>query len=292
MHLTGRPVFRRVVSYLDDILIYSRTFEEHLKALRRVFERFRSANLKLSPEKCTWFQKQTAFLGFLVSKEGVATHPEKIKKVKAFPTPTNTKTVRAFLGLASYYRKYVHQFAKIAHPLTRLLRRENLARKQFSWTGECETAIQTLKSKLISAPILALPRFGEPFQLSTDASNFAVGCVLEQVQDGELRVIAYASQVLPPNKRKWSAFQREAYALFWASRKFRPYILGGKVSFITDHALSPIFATRNPFPKKYKLTSWSWNYTTILLPTDQERDMAMLMLYQGSPWMKPTITCP
>ena len=256
--------FEEVVSYLDDILIYSRTFEEHLQALRRVFERFRAANLKLSPEKCTWFQKQTAFLGFLVSKEGVATHPEKIEKVKAFPTPTNTKTVRTFLGLASYYRKYVHQFAKIAHPLTQLLRKENLAKKQFSWTGECETAFQTLKSKLISAPILALPRFGEPFQLSTDASNFAVGCVLEQVQDGELRVIAYASQVLPPNKRKWSAFQREAYALLWASRKFRPYILGGKVSFITDHAPLTHLRNKESIPEKvqtYFLELEQYDYT-------------------------------
>ena len=253
-----------VVSYLNDILIYSRTFEEHLQALRRVFERFRAANLKLSPEKCTWFQKQTAFLGFLVSKDGIATHPEKIEKVKAFPTPTNAKTVRAFLGLASYYRKYVHQFAKIAHPLTQLLCKENLAKKRFSWTCECKTAFQTLKSKLISAPILVLPRFGEPFQLSTDASNFAVGCVLEQVQDGELRVIAYASQFLPPNKRKWSVFQREAHALLWASRKFRPYILGGKVSFITDHAPLTHLRNKESIPEKvqiYFLELEQYDYT-------------------------------
>ena len=117
---------------------------------------------------------------------------------------------------------------------------------------------------MISAPILALPRFGEPFQLSTDASNFAVGCVLEQVQDGELRVIAYASQVLPPNKRKWSAFQREAYALLWASRKFRPYILGGKVSFITGHAPLTHLRNKESIPEKvqtYFLELEQYDYT-------------------------------
>ena len=147
----------------------------------------------------------------------MATHPEKIEKVKNVPIPSSPKDVRAFLGLASYYRRHVKNFAKIAFPLTQLLCKEVTKRKQFVWSIECESAFKRLKSKLVSAPILALPRFGEPFRLCTDALNFAVCCVLEQVQDGKTRVIAYASQVLTPNKRKWCAFQREAYALLWAS---------------------------------------------------------------------------
>ena len=242
--------FEEVVSYLDDILVYSRSFLDHLAALRRVFERFRAANLKLSPEKCKWFRQETEFLGFLVTEKGVATHPEKIEKVKNVPIPSSPKDVRAFLGLASYYRRHVKDFAKIAFPLTQLLCKDVIKRKQFVWSIECESAFQLLKSKLVSAPILALPRFGEPFRLCTDASNFAVGCVLEQVQDGKTRVIAYASQVLTPNKRKWSAFQREAYALLWASRKFRHYILGGKVTFITDHAPLTHLRKKESIPEK------------------------------------------
>ena len=256
--------FEEVISYLDDVLIYSRTFNEHLTSLRRVFSRFREANLKLSPEKCKWFQKQTEFLGYLITEDGVKTHPDKIEKIRSFPTPNNTKTVRSFLGLASYYRRYVHQFAKIAYPLTAMLCKQASKKKQFVWTNDCETAFQTLKHKLISAPILALPRFGQPFQLYTDSSDFAVGCVLEQLQDGKSRVIAYASHVLTPNKRKWSAFQREAYGLLWASRKFRPYILGGKVTFITDHAPLTHLRKKDSFPEKvqaYFLELEQYDYT-------------------------------
>ena len=255
--------FEEVISYLDDVLIYSKTFNAHLTTLRRVFSRFREANLKLSPEKCKWFQKQTEFLGYLITENGVRTHPDKIEKIKFFSTPSNIKAVRSFLGLASYYRRYVHQFAKIAHPLTQLLRKD-ASKNRFMWTSECETSFQTLKSKLVSAPILALPCFGKPFKLYTDASDFAVGCVLEQVQGGKSRVIAYASQVLTPNKRKWSAFQREAYALLWASRKFRPYILGGKVTFITDHAPLTYLRKMDSIPEKvqaYFLELEQYDYT-------------------------------
>ena len=137
--------FEEVISYLDDVLIYSKTFNSHLITLRRVFSRFREANLKLSPEKCKWFQNQTEFLGYLITENGVRTHPDKIEKIKFFPTPSNTKAVCSFLGLA-YYRRYVHQFAKIAHPLTQLLLKD-ASKNRFMWSSECETSFQTLISK-------------------------------------------------------------------------------------------------------------------------------------------------
>ena len=116
--------FEEVISNLDDVLIFSKTFTSHLTTLRRVFNRFREANLKLLPENCKWFQKQTEFLGYLITENGVRTHHDKIEKIKFFSTPSSTKAVRSFLGLASDYCRYVHQFAKIAHPLTQLLRKD------------------------------------------------------------------------------------------------------------------------------------------------------------------------
>ena len=143
----------------------------------------------------------------------------------------------------------MHQFAKTAHSLIQLLRKD-ASKNQFMWTSECETSFETLKSNLVSAPILALPCFVEPFKLYTDASDFAVGCVLEQVQGGKSRVIAYTNQVLTPSKQKWSAFQREAFALLWVSRKFRPFILAGKVTFITNHAPLTYLRKKDSIPEK------------------------------------------
>ena len=177
--------FEDVISYLDDVLIYFKTFNAHLTTLRRIFSRFRDANLKLSPKKCKWFQKQTEFLGHLITENGVRTHPDKIEKINFFPTPSNAKAVRSFLGLASYYRRYVHQFAKIGHPLTQLLRKD-ASKKRFMWTSECETSFQTLKNKLVSAPILALPCFEEPLKLYTDASDFAVAVFWNRFNVGNL----------------------------------------------------------------------------------------------------------
>ena len=131
-----------------------------------------------------------------------------------------------------------------------MLCKETLKRHRFLWSEACESAFQTLKTKLTSAPVLSLLRFGEPFQSYTDASNFAVGCVLVQIQEGQPKVIAYASQVLTPNKRRWSTFQREAYALLWASKKFRSYILGGKITFITDHAPLVHLRKKQSIPEK------------------------------------------
>ena len=131
--------------------------------------------------------------------------------------------------------------------MTHLLCKETLKRPCFLWSEACESAFQTLKT---SAPVLTLPRFGKPFQLYTDASNFAVGCVLEKIQEGKPKVIAYASQVLTPNKRRWSTFQREAYALLWASRKIRSYIIGGKITFITEHAPLVHLRKKESIPEK------------------------------------------
>jgi hypothetical protein len=139
--------------YLDDIITKGRTVDELVDNLSQVFDRLQKAGLKLKPKKCHLFQKQVLYLGHVVSEEGIATDPEKIKAVKAWPSPRNPKEVRSFLGLAGYYRRFVKSFADIAKPLYRLT--EN--NRDFVWTKEAESAFQTLKQKLMEAPILGYP---------------------------------------------------------------------------------------------------------------------------------------
>jgi len=176
--------------YLDDILVYSKTFPEHLNHLRQVFDRLRHANLKLKPSKCKFACNKVHYLGHVVSSEGIAPNEDKISAVKDFPHPHNVKTVRSFLGLANYYCRFVKDFAKIAAPLNQLLRKDH----KFVWTAQCEEAFQALKAALISAPILAFPDFSEIFHLYVDASNEGIGATLGQIQNGKEVAIAYAGR--------------------------------------------------------------------------------------------------
>ena len=179
--------------YIDDILIASATFEEHLQHLEQVFNRLRTANLRLKPKKCRFLCKEVKYLGHVISVHGVLPDPEKTNQVKSFPTPTDVTSVCRFLGLASYYRRFVPKFAKIAAPLHALLKKENA----FEWTTECTTAFNLLKDALTSSPVLVYPKFGpdSEFILETDASFVGLGAVLSQQQeDGKAHPIAYASR--------------------------------------------------------------------------------------------------
>ena len=158
--------------YLDDIIVKSDTFEKQILHLTQVFERLRQANLKLSPKKCNLFKHKVAFLGHIVSSEGISTNPEKVEAVQTWPVPKNVKQVRSFLGLCSYYRKFIRNFSTIAKPLTRLTEKHM---SKFSWTGECNDAFTELKSRLVSAPILTYPDIEQDFILDTDASGVGIG---------------------------------------------------------------------------------------------------------------------
>ena len=175
--------------YLDDVIILGRSFSEHLHNLRNVFDRFQEAGLKLKPSKCTFGQKEVAFLGHIVSDQGVATDPAKVAAIANWSTPRSRKEVQQFLGLGKYYRRSIKDFATIAKPLHRLAEED----REFLWTESCEEAFWKLKGKLISAPILAFPDFTKSFVLDTDASNEGIGAVLSQVEAGKEIVIAYAS---------------------------------------------------------------------------------------------------
>ena len=217
--------------YLDDILVYSRTFEDHLCHLRQVFDRLRHANLKLKPSKCKFACPQVKYLGHVVSPEGIAPDDDKISAVRDFPRPHNVKTVRSSLGLANYYRRFIKDFAKIASPLNKLLRKD----QKFIWTDSCEQAFKALKDALISAPILAFPDFKEQFHLYTDASNEGLGVTLGQIQNNREVAIAYAGRDLNAAEKNYSTTEREALAVIFGIKKFEPYLYGRKFILPTDH---------------------------------------------------------
>ena len=158
--------WRQCLIYLDDILVFSETFDDHLSHLEQIFSRLRQANLKLKPSKCDFVAKEIKYLGHIISKHGVRTNPDKTKAVSTFPVPKTQKDVRSFLGMCNYYRKFVKDYANLASPLNNLLRKET----KFSWTDECQQAFDALKQSLLTSPILAYPDLSKKFILTCDAS--------------------------------------------------------------------------------------------------------------------------
>src|SRR2546425_823602 len=169
---------------LDDIILFSNTVEEHLERLRRLLARLRWAKLKLKPSKCHLLQRKVNFLGHVITEGSVATDPEKTEQIRTWVRPQNVHEVRSFLGLASYYRRFVPAFGQIAAPLHALTGKH----ARFLWTEECEVAFEVLKDRLVSSPVLAMPRDTGEYRLHTDASNYAIGAVLSQVQNVEDKV--------------------------------------------------------------------------------------------------------
>ncbi|XP_074288176.1 putative mitochondrial protein AtMg00860 [Silene latifolia] len=181
-----------VVVFIGDILVYSKTKEEHEEHLRIILQTLREHQLYAKLSKCEFWLEKVSFLGHVISREGVVMDPTKIEAVSKWVAPKNVAEIRSFLGLAGYYRRFVKDFSKIARLLTSLMRKEN----RFKWDRICETALFILKERLTMAPVLSLPKGSENFEVYTDASNNGLGCVLMQ----NVRVIAYASRQLKTYK--------------------------------------------------------------------------------------------
>jgi transposase InsO family protein len=222
------------LAYIDDIIVYARSLEEHFERLCIVLSRICQAGLKVKPSKTALLQKSVGFLGHLVSAAGVQAHPEKTKQILDWGVPRCLRDVRAFIGISSYYRKYINGYARTAAPLTALLSKG----RAFEWTQECQHAFDELKRALTNPPILALPQDNCQYILDTDSSAFAIGAVLSQVQDGETRVIAYASKHLSTREQNYCVTRRELLAVVHYLKYFRQYLLGANPPFKvrTDHA--------------------------------------------------------
>lgn len=222
-----------VLVYLDDVIIFSKSFEEHLDHLKQVLERFRSVGLKLQPKKCTFAQKEVKYLGHIVGQDGVSTDPAKLQIVRNYPIPTKVSEVRSFLGFVGYYRKYIKDFCKISEPLTNLTRKN----VHFVWNEKCVEAFETLKQRLLEPPILAYPRFdGTEFILQTDASFKGLGFILAQKHDGKERVISYGGRALHDAEKNYTTTELEALAVVEGIKKYAPYLQHSvKFIVVTDH---------------------------------------------------------
>lgn len=218
--------------YLDDIIVPSETLEQMILRLRQVLERFRQAGLKLKPSKCFLFRREVQYLGHVVSEHGVSCDPAKIQAIQDWPTPKNVHEVRAFVGLASYYRRFVKDFAGTAQCLHELTKKH----AKFVWSETCQAAFEELKCRLMSAPILGYPQDEGQLILDTDASNTAMGAVLSQIQDGEERPLAYGSKRLSASEQNYCTTRRELLAVVYYVCYFRQYLMGKDFVVRTDHS--------------------------------------------------------
>ena len=202
--------------YLDDIIVFSSTWEEHLARLRQVFERLRHANLKLGADKCTFAAKEVNYLGHRVTEKGLLPDSSLLAAIREIPPPKTATEVRSFVGLAGYYRRYVKGFAAIAAPLHALTRKDAV----FHWSEDCQTAFDRLKTLLTTSPITAFLDFSQAFRLYTDASTAGLGAILAQVRDGKERIICCASRALNQAEKSYPATKLECLAIVWAVAKF------------------------------------------------------------------------
>ena len=219
--------------YVDDIIIYSPTFADHLKHLEKVFKLLDEVKLKLSLEKSKFFQSEVRFLGHLITTKGILPDERKIQAVRDYPVPKNLRELRGFLGLASYYRKFIEKFSSIAKPMNQLLKKD----KDYQWNDACQNSFEILKDRLIKAPILRYPDFTKPFYVETDASGTGLGVILAQKDDNKKEyVIEYASRSLNEAESNYSAQDLECLAIVWAIDHFYPYVGYNHFHLITDNS--------------------------------------------------------
>ncbi|GFU84128.1 retrovirus-related Pol polyprotein from transposon opus [Trichonephila clavipes] len=217
-----------VLVYMDDVIITSPSFKDHLDHLSQVFTLLRDAGLTLNKEKCHFARDKLKYLGLIISKEGIETDNKKIRAITEMKPPKNNKEVSKFLGMTGWYQKFIPRYADICEPLFQLMKKG----AKFNWSGEAQDSFDQIKRTLTEAPILQLPNFSEQFNLFTDASGVGIGAVLQQNQ----KPIAFASRTLNKAGRIYTVTERECLAVIWALNKFKTYFGPLPVKAITDHA--------------------------------------------------------
>ena len=247
----GDLVGKVCLVYLDDIIIFSQTLDEHLINLKLVFDRINTAKMRLRPDKCFFLKERLKFLGHCVSSKGIEPDPVGIEKVQNCPTPTSVTGIKSFIGLASYYRRFIKDFSKIAHPMLELVKKD----VPFVWTERQEEAFQTLKKCLINPPILCFPDPNYEFILFTDASDFQIGAVLGQIQNKKEVVISYYSRHLNEIEKNYDAVEKDCLAIIDSIKNYRSYLLIKHFLLIIDE--TPIVWLNKVKEHNKRLIRWS-----------------------------------
>ncbi|EGT31788.1 hypothetical protein CAEBREN_31619 [Caenorhabditis brenneri] len=223
-----------VMLYIDDVLIISKTYDEHLDTLERVLQRFRQYNLKVSPKKCDLVRKSIVFLGHQINEENYEPNKSNVSAIVNMPTPSNINELRRFIGMTGFFRRFVKDYSEIVQPLNKLTHKNT----PFVWTQVHQDAVQKLKTILTSKPVLCYPDYNKEFHCYTDASGVAQGAVLMQTKPGDeskMQAIAYASRTLSQPETRRAAIHNELGGIIFALRAFKVYIYGSKVVIHTDH---------------------------------------------------------
>ena len=249
-----------VLVYLDDILIFSRTLQEHIQHIRGALEKLRAAQLYARLHKCAFFQQKVEYLGFDVSSQGIQPSPEKVRTVVEWPRPCSVKDIRSFLGLAGFYRRFIKEFSLKAKPMTELTKEK----VPWKWTQTEENSFNELKKSLVIAPVLRMPNFDLPFVVTTDASLVSVGAILEQDFGQGLQPVAFDSRKLNPAETRYSAYERELLGIVWAIGKWRHYLEGKHFIVQTDHS------SLRHLPNQPSVNRRIWKWVSILQGYDLE----------------------
>ena len=224
----------KIFGYIDDLLIATNSFDEHLELLNIVFRALKEAGLTVNLDKCEFCKGELQYLGYVINNKGLQTDPKKLECIAKFPRPSTARQLRGFIGLCSYYRRFVQNFSTIIAPLTKLIGKRK-GKDAIDWTSEADQAFIELKKALTSAPVLACPDFKKPFTLHTDASSVGIGSVLTQDIEGVEHPVAFHSRLLSKTERNYSTTERELLAVLDSIYHFRAYLEGSKFSVVTDH---------------------------------------------------------
>ncbi|MCP4488961.1 MAG: DDE-type integrase/transposase/recombinase, partial [Gammaproteobacteria bacterium] len=242
-----------VLCYIDDLIVFSKTWEEHLQNLRTSFDRLRQYDLKLKPKKCTFAASEVLYLGHVISQDGIRPELRRIEAVRNFPVPKDVKAIRSFCGLAGYYRKFIANFGSIAAPLYQLTKKN----VKFIWSTEQQQAFDTLRKKLCEAPLLILPDYSKKFTLFCDASKLGIGSVLCQEKDGEMHPVAYYSRLLTQCEIKYSTIEKECLSIVDSIKTHRASLWGRQFKIVTDHSPLQFLLPKNNNDTTGRVARWA-----------------------------------
>ncbi|XP_064470249.1 uncharacterized protein K02A2.6-like [Ornithodoros turicata] len=257
-----------VICYLDDILVTGSNEKDHLQNLERVLQRLDERGVRIKRKKCDFFKQELRFLGHVISDRGISTAPDKVNAILYAPAPKDKKQLKSFIGLVTYYTKFLADLSTVMHPLNNLLCKN----APYAWSSQCESAFVKVKQMLAAAPILAHYDPTMPLEVGCDASSYGLGAVLSVIQkDGTRKPVAYASRSLTHSETRYSQLEREGLALVFAVKKFHYYIYGRKFHLVTDHKpLEVIFGPKNGIPtnaaarlQRWAITLSAYNYSLV-----------------------------